>query len=194
MKGAHMLTQKKIESLKEFEITVQEVEEQIVLTTPIDLEKMNKESADLSMAFEYPVLNQYGQPDVFIDGDDATSFAEILVNGHIWFTELSFDELDKNLTDLLKSFTINKVLTDLGYKIRVHLRDGKIRSALITQVNNEARVITDGFPRLKFDYQTLELVSPTGGVIEFEYFKTEEFYDVLMKQTLLHNPTIFDDL
>lgn len=189
-----MLTQKKIKSLKEFKITVQEVEDQVVLTTPIDLEKMNKESADLSMAFEYPVLNQYGQPAVFIDGDDATSFAEILVNEHIWFTNLSFDDLDKNLTDLLKSFTINKVLTDLGYKIRVHLRDGKILKALITQVNNEARVITDGFPRLRFDYQKLELVSPTGGIIELEYFKTDEFHDILMKQALLHDPTIFDEL
>lgn len=192
-----MLTPQLLKLIEEFNISVQSVEDSLIAITPVDLKKTVEEKADLDYAYEYPKYFENGLPATTLEGDNAQSFAEILINEDVWLTDIAFDELESCLKRLLTSLLINKVLADKGYKVTATLYDGnKVVPAKLFNVGIPlwVRVVEDGNFIWPANFTTLTLTSPTGGVIEHDSHAIEEFYDVLSKQALALDPTLLDEV
>ena len=189
-----MLNKYQLNMLNEFNITTQMVEDSLIAITSLDLEKMVKEEADLDYAFDYPKYFANGLPATTLEGDNAVSFAEILVDENVWLTDIAFEDLESHLLQLLRSLLIDKTLNDAGYKIQVYTRDDQKQPGIVTSLGNRVRVSSNSQLLLPSDYKAIELVSPTGGVIEKPSFELENFYDILAQQALDIKPNLMERL
>lgn len=192
-----MLTPQQLKLIEEFNISVQSVEDSLIAITPVDLKKTVEEKADLDYAYDYPQYFSNGLPATTLEGDNAETFAEILVDEDVWLTDIAFDDLERCLKRLLTSLLINKVLDDKGYKVTATLYEGnKAVPAKLFNIGNPTwvRVVADGNFIWPANFTTLTLKSPTGGVIEHDNHSVEEFYEVLGKQALALEPTLLDEV
>lgn len=189
-----MLTQKQLELINQFNITVQSVEDSLIAITPVDLEKTVKEESDLEFAYDYPKYFSNGLPATTLEGDNSTSFAEILVDENVWLTDIAFDDLEHNLKQLLASLLVDKTLKDTGYKVKTTLRDGKECEAQLIRIGEPSwvKVLADGNLILPYNYATLVLESPEGGSIEKDNQHVDEFYADLCQKALEIEPKLFE--
>ncbi len=191
-----MLTPKQLKLIEEFNISVQSVEDSLIAITTVDLKKTVEEKADLDYAYEYPKYFENGLPATSLEGDNAQTFAEILINEDVWLTDIAFDELESYLKQLLESLLINKVLADKGYKVTATLYEGDnvVPAKLFNVGLPWVRVVANGNFVWPANFTTLTMTSPTGGVIEHDNHAIEDFYDVLRKQALALEPTLLEDV
>lgn len=192
-----MLTPQQLELINEFKITVQSVEDSLIAITPVDLSKTVEEKADLDYAYDYPKYFENGLPATTLEGDNAETFAEILIDENVWLTDVMFDDLEMHLKQLLASLLINKVLANNGFKVTATLKDdGKDHPAQLFSIGVPIwiRVMVNGNFIWPSNFTELTLTSPTGGVITHDNHAIEDFYEQISKQALALDPKLLDEV
>lgn len=192
-----MLTPQQLELINEFKITVQSVEDSLIAITPVDLSKTVEEKADLDYAYDYPKYFENGLPATTLEGDNAETFAEILIDENVWLTDIMFDDLEMHLKQLLASLLINKVLKTNGFKVTATLKeDGKNIPAQLFSIGVPIwiRVMANENFIWPSNFTALTLTSPTGGVITNDNHAIEDFYEQMYKQALALDPKLLDEV
>lgn len=105
------MTSNIINDIKRLNISIDSVEYDITLSTPVNLDDL--QSADnLQYAFDYPQIDpNTNQPKIEITGDNATSSANINLNDfNIIVQDVAFDDLKDVLSDIIPFMdTINRI-------------------------------------------------------------------------------------
>lgn len=105
------MTSNIINDLKRLNISIDSVEYDITLLTPVNLDEL-KSADNLQYAFDYPQINpDTNQPNMEILGDNATSSANINLNDfNIIVQDVAFDDLNDVLSDIIPFMdTINRI-------------------------------------------------------------------------------------
>lgn len=100
-----------INDLKRLNISIDSVEYDITLLTPVNLDEL-KSADNLQYAFDYPKINpDTKQPDMEILGDNATSSANINLNDfNLIIQDIAFDDLNNVLSDIIPFMdSINRI-------------------------------------------------------------------------------------
>lgn len=105
------MTSNIINDIKRLNISIDSVEYDITITTPVNLDEL--QSADnLQYAFDYPKIDpNTNQPEMEITGDNATSSANINLNDfNIIVQDIAFYDLKDVLSDIIPFMdTINRI-------------------------------------------------------------------------------------
>lgn len=105
------MTSNIINDIKRLNISIDSVEYDITITTPVNLDDL--QSADnLQYAFGYPQIDpNTNKPEMEITGDNATSSANINLNDfNIIVQDIAFDDLKDVLSDIIPFMdTINRI-------------------------------------------------------------------------------------
>lgn len=105
------MTSNIINDIKRLNISIDSVEYDITITTPVNLDDL--QSADnLQYAFDYPQIDpNTNKPEMEITGDNATSSANINLNDfNIIVQDIAFDDLKDVLSDIIPFMdTINRI-------------------------------------------------------------------------------------
>lgn len=105
------MTSNIINDLKRLNISIDSVEYDITLLTPVNLDEL-KSADNLQYAFDYPQINpDTKQPDMEILGDNATSSANINLNDfNLIIQDIAFDDLNDVLSDIIPFMdSINRI-------------------------------------------------------------------------------------
>lgn len=100
-----------INDLKRLNISIDSVEYDITLLTPVNLDEL-KSADNLQYAFDYPQIDSNtNQPTMEILGDNATSSANININDfNIIVQDIAFDDLNDVLSDIIPFMdSINRI-------------------------------------------------------------------------------------